>query len=68
MEKWEKIATRKSECILQMHEAKKELDKVNINILDKYAEFNEILFNCKLKYSIEIFFNNLSYKKLFPLS
>ena len=31
-EKCEKIATRKSKCILQMHEAKKELDKVNINI------------------------------------
>ena len=41
-----------------MHEAKKELDKVNINIPEKYAQFNKILLKCKVKYSIEIFFNN----------
>ena len=45
--------------ILQMHEAKKELDKVNINIHHKYAERNIILFHCKIKYSIEIFFTNI---------
>ena len=58
LEKQEKIATRKSKCILEMHEAKKELDKVNINIREKYAEFNKILFHCKVKYSIEIFLTN----------
>ena len=35
LEKREKIATRKSKCILEMHAAKKELDKVNINIPEK---------------------------------
>ena len=55
LEKREKIATHKSKRILQMHEAKKELDKVNINIRQKYAEFNEILLHCEVKYSIEIF-------------
>ena len=35
LEKREKIATRKSKCILEMHAAKKELDKVNINIPQK---------------------------------
>ena len=32
LEKREKIATHKSKCILQMHAAKKELDKVDTNI------------------------------------
>ena len=45
-----------------MHEAKKELDKVNINIPEKYAEFSTILFHCKVKYSIEIFFTNIRLK------
>ena len=35
LEKREKIATRKSKCILEMHAAKKELDRVNINIPQK---------------------------------
>ena len=35
LEKREKIATRKSKRILEMHAAKKELDKVNINIPQK---------------------------------
>ena len=35
LEKREKIATRKSKRILEMHAAKKELDKVNINIPEK---------------------------------
>ena len=35
LEKREKIATRKSKHILEMHAAKKELDKVNINIPQK---------------------------------
>ena len=35
LEKREKIATRKSKHILEMHAAKKELDKVNINIPEK---------------------------------
>ena len=48
-----------------MHEAKKELDKVNINIREKYAEFNKILFHCKVKYSIQIFFKNVRLKYLF---
>ena len=65
LEKWEKIATCKSKCILQMHEAKKELDKVNINIPEKYAEFNTILFHCKVKYSIQIFFKNVRLKNSF---
>ena len=65
LEKREKIAKRKSKCILEMHEAKKELDKVNINIQKKYAQFNKILLKCKVKYSIEIFFNNLSFKNYF---
>ena len=59
LEKQEKIATCKSKRILQMHEAKKELDKVNINIHHKYAECNIILFHFKIKYSIEIFFTNI---------
>ena len=65
LEKREKIATRKSKHILQMHEAKKELDKVNINIPYKYAKFNTNVFNCKLKYSIEIFFRNVRLKYFF---
>ena len=59
LEKREKIATHKSKCILEMHEAKKELDKVNINIHHKYVECHIILFNFKIKYSIEIFFTNI---------
>ena len=35
LEKREKIATRKSKRILEMHATKKELDKVNINIPEK---------------------------------
>ena len=35
LEKREKIETRKSKRILEMHAAKKELDKVNINIPQK---------------------------------
>lgn len=37
LEKREKIPTRKSKCILQMHEAKKQLDKVGLNIHNKYS-------------------------------
>ena len=35
LKKGKKIATRKSKCILEMHAAKKEFDKVNINIPEK---------------------------------
>ena len=35
LKKREKIAMRKSKHILEMHAAKKELDKVNINIPEK---------------------------------
>ena len=37
LEKREKIPTRKSKCILQIHEAKKQLDKVGLNIRSKYS-------------------------------
>ena len=37
LDKKEKIATHKSKHILQMHEAKKELDKVHRNIPQKFS-------------------------------
>ena len=62
LEKSEKIATRKSKRILQMHAAKKELDKVNTNIRHKVSSYIMILINITIfgtnihhKYSQEIF-------------
>ena len=37
LEKRERIPTCKSKCILQMHEAKKQLNKVGLNIHNKYS-------------------------------
>ena len=62
LEKREKIATCKSKYILQMHAAKKELDKVDTNIQHKVSSYIIILINLKIfrtnirhKYSQEIF-------------
>ena len=62
LEKREKIATYKSKHNLQMHAAKKELDKVNTNIRQKVSSYIMILINFKIfstnihhKYSHEIF-------------
>ena len=62
LEKREKIATRKSKRIIQMHAAKKEVDKVDTNIPHKFSLYFIILITFKIfstnirqKYSAEIF-------------
>ena len=45
LDKREKIATHKSKRILQMHEAKKELDKIGSNIPLKYSQCIMTLFH-----------------------
>ena len=62
LEKREKIATRKSKHILEMHAAKKELDKVHTNIPQKVPSYIIIVINFKVfrtnireKYLQEIF-------------
>ena len=69
LEKRDKIATRKSKCILEMHAAKKELDKVHTNIPHKVSSYiimviNLIVFrtNIQQKYLQEIFHTIILHK------
>ena len=62
LEKRDKIATHKGKQILEMHAAKKELDKVHTNIRQKVPSYIIIVINFKVfhtsiqeKYSQEIF-------------